>query len=79
MSEQVRGLMRIAVGPSLDPTESPQQAPLDNEVWMVSKQEARNVHASRASLKGGSPTWARTRDLRINSHIRKVEESCLSC
>ena len=27
----------------------------------------------------GSPTWARTRDLRINSHIRKVEESVLSC
>jgi hypothetical protein len=27
----------------------------------------------------GSPTWARTRDLRINSHIRKVEESGLSC
>ena len=27
----------------------------------------------------GSSTWARTRDLRINSHIRKVEESGLSC
>jgi hypothetical protein len=27
----------------------------------------------------GSPTWARTRDLRINSHIRKVEKSDLSC
>ena len=27
----------------------------------------------------GSPTWARTRDLRINSHIRNVEESGPSC
>jgi hypothetical protein len=66
--------MRIAVGPSLDPTESPLQAPLDNEVWMVSKQEARNAHTSRASLNGGSPTWARTRDLRINSPA--VELGC---
>jgi hypothetical protein len=42
-------------------------------------QEKRPALACKPLTSFGSPTWARTRDLRINSHIRKVDDSSPSC